>query len=153
MGYRKIQLKNKGKIIKIALLCLILGAIVILELKSCRVPCVCPVSLIPEQVVSELNGRENIRWAQVKIGPIKFETDAEIDRKIVYGITRGSWYLDISDHEFDVPYETGKKTKCDWMRNQGVQLKSCKAGYIKCSNPAAEKYTAKALPATVNTRP
>ena len=44
---------------------------------------------------SELNGRENLRWAQLKIGPTSFASDAAIDNEIVTGTTGGGWNTDL----------------------------------------------------------
>ena len=43
---------------------------------------------------SELNGRENLRWAQLKIGPVSFASDAALDSEIVTGTTGGGWNRD-----------------------------------------------------------
>ncbi len=44
---------------------------------------------------SELNGRENLRWAQLKIGPVSFASDAALDNEIVSGTTGGGWNTDM----------------------------------------------------------
>jgi prepilin-type N-terminal cleavage/methylation domain-containing protein len=44
---------------------------------------------------SELNGRENLRWAQLKIGPVSFASDAALDSEIVTGTTGGGWNTDL----------------------------------------------------------
>ena len=59
-----------------------------------RVPCDCPTNPVYE-VTSELNGRENLRWAQLKIGPVSFASDAALDNEIVTGTTGGGWNTDL----------------------------------------------------------
>jgi prepilin-type N-terminal cleavage/methylation domain-containing protein len=44
---------------------------------------------------SELNGRENLRWAQLKIGPTTFGPDPALDNEIVTGTTGGGWNTDM----------------------------------------------------------
>jgi prepilin-type N-terminal cleavage/methylation domain-containing protein len=44
-----------------------------------------------DAAVSELNGRENLRWAQLKIGPVSFGPDPALDNEIVTGTTGGGW--------------------------------------------------------------
>ena len=44
---------------------------------------------------SELNGRENLRWAQLKIGPVSFASDAALDNEIVTGTSGGGWNTDM----------------------------------------------------------
>ncbi len=48
-----------------------------------------------DAAISELNGRENLRWAQLKIGPVSFATDALLDGEIVTGTTGGGWNTDL----------------------------------------------------------
>ncbi|MGD2271790.1 MAG: prepilin-type N-terminal cleavage/methylation domain-containing protein [Desulfobacterales bacterium] len=48
-----------------------------------------------DAAISELNGRENLRWAQLKIGPTSFASDAALDNEIVTGTTGGGWNTDL----------------------------------------------------------
>jgi len=76
--------------------------------------CGCGRYFRPESVVAELNGRENLRWAQIKIGPIEFQTDDDLDREIVYGKTGGGWNVDAfgsENYDWD----------CDWRMDSPTQ--------------------------------
>lgn len=61
-----------------------------------------------DAAISELNGRENLRWAQLKIGPTSFGTDAQLDNEIVTGTTGGGWNTDLgTDYAWDAGDPTG----------------------------------------------
>ena len=140
---------GKGKIIKIVLLCsffsLILGFIAVLALKSNMEQCRCAHIFSAEYLAMELSGRENLRWAQLKISNLKFETDDEINREIVYGKTIGGWNVDISDHEFPATYGASRKnTKCNWMKGSPTP----NGGVVICNS--ADVYTLIRIGATIN---
>lgn len=62
-----------------------------------------------DSIVAELNGRENLRWADIKVSGLQFQTDAEIDEEIVFGKTHGGWDTDLgADYTWTVaPTATG----------------------------------------------
>jgi prepilin-type N-terminal cleavage/methylation domain-containing protein len=61
-----------------------------------------------DAAIAEMNGRENLRWAQLKIGPTSFGTDAQLDNEIVTGTTGGGWPTDLgADYAWDTGDPTG----------------------------------------------
>ena len=58
--------------------------------------------------IGELNGKENIRWANFKMYPhMSFENDEAFDNEIVNGTTSGGWNTDIGpDCEWEDGYPT-----------------------------------------------
>jgi len=73
-----------------------------------------------DSIISELNGRENLRWANIKISGLQFQTDAEIEKEIVYGKTYGGWHTDILQEHPD--------SECKWMKGSPTS----KGGNIIC---------------------
>lgn len=52
--------------------------------------------------VSELNSRESLRWAQLKMSPTSFGTDAALENEIVTGTTGSGWNTDVgSDYAWN----------------------------------------------------
>jgi prepilin-type N-terminal cleavage/methylation domain-containing protein len=71
---------------------------------------------------SELNGRENLRWAQLKIGPTTFGPDPALDNEIVTGTTGGGWNTDLgADYTWTVVPTAGGGT-VSFQAGAGVAL-------------------------------
>ena len=108
-----------------AAICLFIVLIVCFSVVLSYEPtCQCGSYFRPEYVESVLNGREHLRWAQVKINATEFQTDDEIDREIVYGKTGGGWNVDVFSSEYS-SYE------CGWLTgspNQKGGEYMCKSG-------------------------
>jgi hypothetical protein len=107
-------------IIPIMILLALFAFPITLELDTC-----CKARPV-DSILSELNGRENWRWANIKISGRQFQTDAEIEKEIVYGKTHGGWHTDISSEYPD--------SKCEWMKGYPTP----KGGDIICK---WKKYT------------
>ncbi len=91
---------------KLTLLAIILGGIIYLKFSDpplCCLPILNPV----DEVTGQLRGMENLRWAQLKIGPVTFLTDDALENEIVTGTTGGGWYTDVDpDFEWEAGYPT-----------------------------------------------
>ena len=72
-----------------------------------------------DSIIMELNRRENFHWASVKISGRQFQTDAKIEKEIVYGKTHSSWDMTISGD-----------SKCGWMKG----CPTPKGGDIICNS-------------------
>ena len=70
----------------------------------------CSEATAIHRIRSELNGRENLRWAKVRTLYSNLDTDEEIEREIVFGKTHGGWDTYIADMEI-------RNVKCDWVNN------------------------------------
>jgi hypothetical protein len=100
---RKILLRVNGNLtiaLLLSFLSLILCVILVEIILSDGIKIGCclessPVNRAIDAARSEFNGRENLRWANIKMSGRQFQTDAEIDREIVYGKIHGGWNTDL----------------------------------------------------------
>ena len=76
-----------------------------------------------DAAISEMNGRENLRWAQLKIGPTSFGTDAQLDNEIVTGTTGGGWPTDLgTDYAWDTADPTAAGGGLSFQSGTVVEL-------------------------------